>query len=137
MGVIDYYAATFRLAIVSTEGGTPRSITDSFDESVTSVEWKPDGIYFSALQKTASHLFRVNPFTSSIVRISAPDNLIARSFSFTRNGKQMAFAASSPVSLSEVFVSDVGSFSPHLLTNMTAQPDSLILGTREVISWKS
>ncbi len=43
------------------EGGTPRSITDAFDEQPGFVDWNADGIYFSGLQKTAAHLFRVDP----------------------------------------------------------------------------
>ena len=61
-----------RLAIVPAEGGTPRSITDSFDEQPGFVEWNADGIYFTGLQKTASHLFRVDPATAKITRVSGP-----------------------------------------------------------------
>ena len=69
------------LAVVSADGGAPRSLTDSFDENPGFVAWKPDGIYFNALQKTASHLFRLNPGNSQITRITGPDNLMAGSFS--------------------------------------------------------
>src|SRR6185503_15597701 len=64
-------------------------------------------------------------------------NLMAGSFSFTRDGRQLAFTAVSPTSLNEVFVSDVAGFAPRGLTNMTEQTAPLVLGTREVISWKS
>src|SRR6266576_3295999 len=85
MGNKVYFASNSRLAVVPVEGGTPKSITDSFDENPGLVEWKTDGIYFAGQQKTASHLFRVDPATARIVRVSAPDNLMAGSFSFTRN----------------------------------------------------
>ena len=61
MGKLVYYHSNSRLAVVSAEGGTPRSITDDFDENPMLIDWKPDGVYFAALQKTASHLFRVDP----------------------------------------------------------------------------
>ena len=137
MGNMTYFASNSRLAVVSAEGGTPRSITDSFDESANLLEWRPDGVYFAALQKTASHLFRVDPVSGRVTRVSGPNSLMAGSFSLTRDGRQMAFTAGSPTSLNEVFVSDVRSFSPRLLTKMSEQAKSLILGTREVISWKS
>src|SRR6266404_2063667 len=84
MGEKLYFASNSRLAVVSVEGGKPRSITDSFDESPGLIEWKADGIYFVAQQKTPSHLFRVDPASGKITRISAPDNLMAGAFSLTR-----------------------------------------------------
>jgi dipeptidyl aminopeptidase/acylaminoacyl peptidase len=137
MGNTTYFASNSRLAIVSVDGGTPRSITDGFDENPGLVDWKADSIYFTGLQKTASHLFRVDPATAKITRISGPDNLMAGSFSLTRDAKQIAFTASSPTSLNEVFVSDAQNFSPRALTNMTEQVKTFVLGSREVISWKS
>src|SRR5207253_2091558 len=86
MGYKLFFASNARLAVVSIEGGTPRSITDSFDENPGLIEWRPDGIYFAGAQKTASHLFRVDPVTSRITRISSPDDLMAGSFSLSHSG---------------------------------------------------
>src|SRR2546425_8247082 len=119
MGNALYFASNSRLAVVSVEGGTPRSITDSFDENPGLVEWKADGIYFTGLQKTASHIFRVDPAGGRVVRHSKPDDLMAGSFSLTRAGDRMAFVAGSPTSMNEVFVSEIKVFSPHKLTDMT------------------
>ena len=137
MGKTIYFANNSRLAIVPAEGGTPRSITDSFDENPSFVDWNANGIYFTGLQKTASHLFRVDPVTAKITRIDTADSLMAGSFSLTRDGRRMAFAAGSPTSLNEIFVSGVDSFSPRALTDLTSQAKGFTLGTREVISWKS
>lgn len=137
MGVTAYFPSNSRLAIVSASGGTPRSITDDFDESPDLLEWRADGIYFTALQKTASHLFRLDPTSGKFTRVSSPDGLMAGSFSLTRDGRQLAFTAGSPTSLNEIFISDVRSFSPRALTNMSEQTKPFILGTRELISWKS
>ena len=136
-GQSEVLSRNSRLAVVSVEGGTPRSITDAFDEQPGFVEWNADGIYFGGLQKTASHLFRVDPATGKITRVTAPDNLMAGGFSFTSDGKQMAFTAASPTSLNEVFVTPVAGFAPRKLTSMTDQTKDFTLGTREVISWKS
>src|SRR6266852_5548178 len=137
MGEKLFFASNSRLAVVGVDGGPPRSITDTFDENPGLVEWKADGIYFTGLQKTASHLFRVDPATGRITRVSGPDVLMAGSFSLTRKGDAMAFTAGSPASMNEVFVSGMRNFSPHQLTNMTDQAKTFTLGTREVISWKS
>jgi dipeptidyl aminopeptidase/acylaminoacyl peptidase len=137
MGKTSYFASNTRLAVIPAEGGTPRSLTDRFDENPGFVEWNGDGVYFAGSEKTASHLFLVDPATGAIRRITAPDNLMAGSFSFTRDGRRLAFTASSPTTLNEVYVSDVSGFAPRALTKMTDQASRFTLGTREVISWKS
>jgi dipeptidyl aminopeptidase/acylaminoacyl peptidase len=133
----DFFHRNARIAVVPANGGNPRSITDGFDESPDLVEWKPEGIYFFALQKTASHLFRVDPDTAAITRSTAPDNLMAGGFSFTHDGRGMAYTAQSPTSLSEVFFTEVSNFAPRKLTDLTAQTRHFTLGTSEVISWTS
>jgi dipeptidyl aminopeptidase/acylaminoacyl peptidase len=137
MGNKVYFASNSRLAIVPVAGGTPKSITDSFDENPGLIEWKTDGIYFGGQQRTNAHLFRVDPATSKTIRVTAPDNLMAGSFSFSRSGDRMAFVAGSPTAMNEVFVSALKNFAPRKLTDMTAQARAFTLGTREVISWKS
>ena len=137
MGEKLYFAGNSRLAIVGIEGGKPKSITDSFDENPGLLEWDRDGVYFTGLQKTASHLFRVDPMNAKITRVSQPDNLMAGSFSLTHNADRIAFAAASPASMNEVFISDTQNFAPRKLTNLNEQAKSFTLGTREVISWQS
>ena len=137
LGNSRYYARNSRLAIVPAGGGSPRSITDGFDENPTFVNWNSEGIYFTGLQKTASHLFRLDPATARFTRISSPDSLMAGSFSLTRDGRLMAFNAGSATALPEIFFSEVQNFSPRQVTRMTDQAKSFILGTRELVSWKS
>jgi len=136
MGNPKYNANNSRLALVPAEGGPILSLTDSFDENPGFVAWKSEGIYFSALQKMAGHLFRLDPVTMKITRITSPDNLMAGSFSFNQDGKRMAFSVASPTSLNEICVSELP-FQPRPLTKMTDQANAFILGTREVITWKS
>ena len=137
MGNPKHFHANSRLAVVSADGGTPRSITDAFDEQPNLVDWLPDGVYFGASQKTASHLLRVDPGTGRVSRISQPDALMLGGASFTRDGKSFAFTAASPSTLSEIYLSAVQPFAPRKLTSMTGQAAGYRLGRREVISWKS
>jgi len=137
MGEKLFFASNFRLAIVGVDGGKPRSVTDNFDEIPGLLEWNRNGIYFNALQKTASHLYVVDPVSAKITRVSQPDNVMAGSFSFTRSADRIAFTVASPASINEVFVSDARSFAPRKLTNVNEQTKAFTLGTREVISWQS
>ncbi|HKX32658.1 MAG TPA: prolyl oligopeptidase family serine peptidase, partial [Blastocatellia bacterium] len=137
MGNPKFFHANSRLAVVPVEGGAPRSITNHLDEQPSFVEWTGEGVYFASLQKTASHLFLVDPATGQFRRVTAPDNLMAGGFSFTEDGRQIAFTAASPNSLNELFISPVAGFAPRQLTFMTDQVKDLTLGRREVISWAS
>jgi dipeptidyl aminopeptidase/acylaminoacyl peptidase len=145
MGNPGFYHANSRLAIVDAAGGTPRSVTSLFDEQPGLIEWRNEGIYFQALQKTASHLFVLDPRhpkqndSSSFVirRISRPDNLMIGRATFSKDGKLMAFVAPSATSLNEIYITETANFSPRKLTAMTDQLRDYQLATREVISWKS
>jgi dipeptidyl aminopeptidase/acylaminoacyl peptidase len=137
MGEKLFFASNSRLATVGVDGGTPRSITDGFDENPGLIDWKPDGIYFAGSVKTASHLFRVDPATARITRVTGPDDLMSTGFSLTRSGDAAAFIAGSPTSLNELFSTNLNRFAPRKLTNLNEQAKQFTLGTREVISWKS
>ena len=128
-----------RLAVVPADGGTPRSITDSFDENpeLRRVERRRHLLQRRS-QKTASHLFRVDPATGAITRISQPDDLMAGGVHASRSdGQQIAFTAA---------FADLAERSlrvrPAPLRAAQADRDDRpskgwTLGTREVISWKS
>lgn len=137
MGAKHYFMTNGRLAIVGIDGGKPKSITDSFDENPALIEWNRNGIYFGGFQKINSHLFRVDPASGKIARVSQPDNLMSGSYSFTRNADQIAFTVASPMSMNEVFVSDMQKFAPRKLTDFNEQTKPFTLATREMISWQS
>ncbi len=136
MGQANYFARTSRLAIVPAAGGAVRSLTDAFDENPFFIEWNSDGIYFGALQKTAAHLFKLDPASLAITRVTGPDAALFGGASFSKDGKRMAFTAASATTLAEVGVSELP-FKSRILTRMTDQAADFVLGTREVITWKS
>jgi dipeptidyl aminopeptidase/acylaminoacyl peptidase len=133
----DFYYLNAVLAVVPAEGGTPTILTEKFDENPNLVAWSPDGIYFAASQRTYQHLFRVDPGTRSIVRVTGPDKFIASQVSFTADHKQIAFTSSDPKNYSEVYISAVSPFQPRRLTALGEQLAPFKLATREVIQWKS
>ncbi|GAB3946949.1 S9 family peptidase [Spirosoma harenae] len=134
----EYYFYTNRLiATVPATGGTPKILSNTFDENANLLEWTPDGILFSGFQKTAAHLFRLDPTTLKTERLTKPDNLIASQFSFSKDGRQMAFVGALPNQYAEIRTSPVQSFAAKTLTDMGAQLAPFKLATREVVSWKS
>jgi dipeptidyl aminopeptidase/acylaminoacyl peptidase len=137
MGNPRFYSANLRLAMMPLRGNEWRSLTDAFDENPNIVEWNHDGIYFTGMQKTAAHLFRLDPANGRITRISQPDNLMLGNVSFNADGTMIAFTAPSPTSLNELYVSSVKNFAPRKLTEMTNQVKGYVLAAREVIEWQS
>ncbi len=136
MGKPDFFLRLNRLAVVPAEGGAVRSLTDAFDEYPLGAEWKDSGIFFMAFQGMSAHVFRLDPATRAIQRLTSPDDALLGSFSLSRDGSRMAFTSTSPTSLVEVCVSG-WPFAPRALTRMTEQTSGWILGTREAVSWKS
>jgi dipeptidyl aminopeptidase/acylaminoacyl peptidase len=139
MGEAQFFHANGAIAIADVDkpGSAPRAITGSFDEDPSLLEWNTGGVYFWGSQKTAAHLFRVDPEGRAVTRVSAPDAIVATGFSFTRDGTRASFLVSSPTSMGEVHVSPLAAFAPRKLTDMTAQLASLVIGRPDVVSWKS
>jgi len=135
-GKRDYFARNIGLALVPADGGAIRPLTGAFDENPGAIAWNADGVYFSAMQKTAAHLYRLDPESLQISRMSAPNEAMVSGFSFSKDGKRTAFQAATSTALPEICVSEFP-FKPRALTGMTDQVGGFVLGTREVIAWKS
>jgi dipeptidyl aminopeptidase/acylaminoacyl peptidase len=132
-----FYYANQRIAVVSADGGSPRILTQAFDEYADLIDWFNDGIYFAAAQKTNAHLFRLEPESGRIRRISGPDQFVVPDASFTKDHRTLAAVGAAPNHFPEVFVSPVSDFAPKALTDMAAQWKEFRLGTRELVHWNS
>lgn len=132
-----FYYSDSRIAVVSSDGGTPKVLTAAFDEDPRLQDWGPDGIYFGALQKTEVAEYRLNPETGAIERIGGSDGTYIMGASFTHDYRTMAGVGSGRNRFSEVFVGPVKDFVPRYLTGMSGQWKDFKLASREVIQWKS
>src|SRR5258708_32221892 len=134
--IVVFVLATFR-ANPPTPPADVHDLTAKFDEDPGLLDWGPDAIYFDALQKTNGHVFRLNPATSEISRVTAPDTFLLADISLSKDCKFAAFITEDATHMGELFVSPVESFAPKQLTNFTAQVKDWKLGSPEVVSWKS
>ena len=132
-----FFYKNTHLAVIPASGGEPRIVSAKFDEDPNIIDWGPDGIYFAAFLKTNAHVFRVNPETLAIERVSSPDAFFVPDASFTPDHRMFAAVGAAPNHFSEVFVSNAKDFAPKYLTNMGEQWKNFHLATREVIEWKS
>ena len=107
-----FYYTNRQIAVIPAEGGTPAVLTADFDEDPNLVAWGPDGIYFTSQQKTASQIFRLDPATKKVRRLSAPGDFSAGSPTFTQDFRTLTAAGASPNRFSEVYTSPVAEFAP-------------------------
>ena len=136
-GAKYFFYTNVRIAVVSAEGGTPQILTESFDEDPGLIGWGLDGIYFAAEQKTYAHLFRLNPATKAVQKLSAPEHISAFSFSFSKDYKQAAYRAAMENQYAELYATSVAPWQGKKLTAMSDQLKGFTLAHREVTSWKS
>ena len=132
-----FFYTNAKIGVVSPDGGAVQILTDSFDEDPSLAGWGPDGIYFAAAQKTAAHLFRLNPATGAVEKLSAPESLLATSFSFSHDYKKIAYRAALENQYLEICTTSVATWQGKRLTTMGDQLKAFKLAHREVISWKS
>ena len=126
-----------RIAVVPADGGAVQILTESFDEDPSLVGWGPDGIYFGAQQKTAAHLFRLNPANGGVEKLSAPEGMAAFGFSFSKDYKTVAYSAALDNQYGEIYTTGVAPWQGRKLTAMGEQLKGFTLAHREVVSWKS
>jgi dipeptidyl aminopeptidase/acylaminoacyl peptidase len=132
-----FFYANTKVGVVAADGGAVQILSNSFDEDASLVGWGPDGIFFAAVQKTAAHLFRLNPATGAVEKLSAPEGLLASSFSFSKDYKTVAYRGALPNEYPEVYTTGVVPWQGKKLTAMGEQLKAFNPAHREVISWKS
>jgi dipeptidyl aminopeptidase/acylaminoacyl peptidase len=145
-GKYFFYANT-RIAVVPSDGGTPRILTSGFDEDADLLRWAPEGIYYAAMQKTDCYLFLLDPKTETAKQIDmrgtgiAPYPPFSTNFnnmvSFSRDFKHVAFRGAGINQFGEIYVSNLPAVSPLKLTDAGGQLAGFEIAKREVIRWKS
>jgi len=135
----DYYYTNSVIAAVPAAGGTPIVLTPSFDENPSIVAWKSNGLFFSALQRTWSYLYRLDPAAKTVTRLAPADQIVMSSASLSQDASAVAFMGSDAKTVPEVHVAEVGPPLQHVrkLTDMNGQTAGWATSALEVVSWKS
>ena len=138
MGNKDAYSySNGCIAVIAAAGGPIEPLSREFDENASLADWAPSGIFFSASARTWSYLYRLDPQTRKVTRLAHADQWNASSFSFSRDFSTVAFLASDPQSLPEVYVAPVATMAPKKLSSLGAHIASWPRARHEVITWKS
>jgi dipeptidyl aminopeptidase/acylaminoacyl peptidase len=133
-----FFYANQKIAVVPVTGDTPRVVTGDFDEDAHLVAWSDKGIYFGAVKKTASHLYRLNVSTGAIEQVTHPDDLMGFSPSFSKDFSEVAYRAALPNNGVEIYIAPTtGSGAAVRVTHLTDAMKPYTLARREVVQWKS
>ncbi len=126
------------IAVVPAAGGTPVSLTDAFDENPGLIAWTPQGLMFSASQKTATALFRLDPETRAITRMQRSPDWIGSQFSLSADGSTTAFVGAGPGEFPDVYAGPTSALADaRRVSDTRAQVASWPAHTQEVVRWKS
>ena len=126
-----YFYTNSVIATIAASGGTPSVLTAGFDEDPQIVEWKSNGLFFAASARTYSYLYKLDPDTKAVTRVSPVDQTVNSGFSLSKDGQTIASLRSDAQSMAEVFVGT------KKLTDLNTQAANWTSSTLEIVSWKS
>lgn len=128
--------ALSNIIIADADGANPGSFTDDFDGGTRLIDWNAAGIWFWAYERTASQLFRLDPTSGEIARVTGPDGLMGRGFSLSDDGGAYAYMAAGAGEMGDVYLVRGGE-APERLTDFGAQLDPFHVSSREIITWNA
>ena len=135
-GANPYYGNT-ELAVIPSGGGESRIVTAGFDENPSPVAWTDEGVFFVASQRTARHLFLLDPESGDVTREADTPEMIM-TVDLSRDGSVMALQGEGRTTVGEIFRVSRRGGAQRRITDMTAQvADWGDLGSREVVRWES
>ena len=131
-----YYGNT-ELAVIPAAGGESRILTAGFDENPSPLAWNDAGVFFVASQRTARHLFVLDPESGEVtLELDSPEMIGAADVS--SDGSTLAIQGEERTTVAEIYRQPRGAGAPERVTDMTAQvADWDHLGSREVVRWES
>jgi dipeptidyl aminopeptidase/acylaminoacyl peptidase len=131
-----YFYSNIKIAVVPSTGGPSKILTAAFDEDPNPIRWAPEGIYFSARQKTTASLFLLDVAAGTVKQMDLPGTDLASQFSFSKDFKHVAYVGAGANQYAEVYASDLNG-KPAKLTHASEQLSSFDTAVRSVVHWKS
>jgi uncharacterized protein (TIGR01244 family) len=132
-----FYYTNSHIAVVPASGGTIQDLTKVFDENAGPIAWVKDSVIFGASERTSSSLYRLDPATQKITRVTPAGDWACSGGSFSADGGTIAFTRSGPREFPEIWVVSAMTGNLKKLTDLGAQTAAWPQPTREVITWKS
>jgi dipeptidyl aminopeptidase/acylaminoacyl peptidase len=136
-GAKYFFYANQKIAVVSADGGTPRVVSDAFDEDAELLKWGQGGIYFSGLEKMSSSLYMVDSQSGKMKKIAMPGSEVAAQFTFSRDFEHVAYRGAGANQYAEIYAGTIRPARRKKLTAAGEQESAFAIARREVVRWKS
>jgi len=130
------YYLNGKLFKIDVDGSNNRQLAEDFDEDLYRFHWNKSGIFALSWQKTVRQMIRIDPKNGSTTIITNNPERIWN-YSFSKNGKKIAYAGVNDNDLTEVYYGDYPMKKSKRLTESTKQIQNWLVAKSEVISWKS
>jgi dipeptidyl aminopeptidase/acylaminoacyl peptidase len=131
--VSNFYVNS-KLFAINLSTKTSRQLAKNLDEDLGGLSWEANGIYTSMYNKTKRILYRIDPANGAhTIFKNSPDQIFG--FSFSNDGRVLAFVGRNGDQLSEVWLDNNGSTTN--VSNFNDQIKNWRTAQSEVITWKS
>jgi dipeptidyl aminopeptidase/acylaminoacyl peptidase len=134
----DPYAGS--LFVAPAGGGNAENLIKGFAGTADWMGWqpgKPSTIVFRAIERQSNNLYTISMPDRRREPLFTQEMVIATAPSFSRDGRWMALAATTPKHPGEVFYGEAANRPLTRVTRTNPQLDSVALGEQEVVKWKS
>jgi dipeptidyl aminopeptidase/acylaminoacyl peptidase len=128
-----------RLMKVPSGGGAPVRLAADFDEQIGGVMWIPQGLWFTAFDKTRRGFVQVDPASGKATRDGESPFISTLAADASPDGRWwVILAQKDAASLPELYRGEItGAGGPTPITDLTAQIAGWNVGTSEVVRWPS
>ncbi len=117
--------------------GAVRRLAPDFGGMIGDYAWAPDGmIDFTAQVRTTVELYRLDPNTGRVRRVSRLDGVVDAP-SWSRDHGRVAYELSTPAVPGDLYAAAVRSFQPQRLTRSNVGVEQKELASPSVVRWKS
>lgn len=132
------WAQSGLISVISTAGGTPKSLAASYDGQPNIAGWSADGrrIYFSEAKGTGTSVYAIDVAANRIEEIKTT-GAVYQGLNISRDGTMFGFVMQTPDRAPEAYVSRVGSFAPVQISRANADLRMPPIGKTEVVRWQS
>ncbi len=131
-----YYYKNDQVLVVDLQGGKPSQLAQYFDEDISALSWNAAGVFFTAFQGAKRWLFQLDPLSGQYKALLSGNEVLG-GYSFSKDGKTLAYSSSSATTLGEIFKTPVSVLKPVQITQMSKQIAGWKTALSEVIRWKS
>lgn len=137
----EHYYEIETPCLIDLSSGDSRPIPADFGENMQPLAWVPNGVLFTAVQRTNAHLFRLDPASGDIQQLTPDLDDGWVSFAFTgsvmRNGRFAALVMDNSSQLGEVVRLDLHTGDWRTLTNFSSAVQEWQLSQPQNYQWQA